>query len=93
VTTARAIGATLLSVAAFLLPVILLNRLTVGAARRRRMRRHMNRAPLRSSKADAKRAAHQYAEQVTGKRLSWKSARKLLARWEREGKALGAIAK
>jgi hypothetical protein len=53
----------------------------------------MNRAPLRSSKADAKRAAHQYAEQVTGKRLSWKSARKLLARWEREGKALGAIAK
>jgi hypothetical protein len=92
VTTARAIGATLLSVAPFLLPIILLNRLTVGAARRRRMRR-MNRAPLRSSKADAKRAAHQYAEQVTGKRLSWKSARKLLARWEREGKALGAIAK
>ena len=52
----------------------------------------MKRASLRSSKADARRAAHKYAEEVAGKPLSWKSARKLLARWEREGKMKGVIA-
>lgn len=39
--------------------------------------------PIRSLKADAKRAAHEYAERRAGRALSWKAARKLMGQWER----------
>lgn len=50
-----------------------------GGYRRRRV-------PLRSTKRDAKRAAHAYAKELTGRDISWKKARQLLARLEREGR-------
>jgi hypothetical protein len=65
----------------------------LAAARRtRRIRRVRRRLPVRSMKANAKRAAHRYAERVTGRDLSWRAARKLLRRLEREGKEHGFIA-
>lgn len=87
-TTLHTLGATLLSVAPFLLPVVLANRLLV----RRRTRRRMARLPIRSSKRAAKREAMRYAKELTGKDLGWKATRKLFAKLEREGKAKGAIA-
>jgi hypothetical protein len=63
----------------------------IRAARRSR-RRFARRRPIRSSKRDAKRAAHQYARELTGRDISWKKARKLLARLEREGRAAGEVA-
>jgi hypothetical protein len=50
----------------------------------------LSRIPHRSTKADAKRAAHKYAERVAGRPLSWKAARKLLdqlGRLERDANA------
>lgn len=44
--------------------------------------------PIQSTKAAAKKAAHQYAEQRVGHALPWKTARKLLNKWEREERAL-----
>jgi hypothetical protein len=79
--------AAVLTAAPFLLPVIIINRLMA----RRKYRRRMARIPIRSTKADAKRAAKQYAEELAGKSLSWKAARKKLARLTRDGRALGAI--
>jgi hypothetical protein len=65
----------------------------LAAARRtRRIRRVRRRLPVRSIKANAKRAAHRYAERVTGRDLSWRAARKLLRRLEREGREHGFIA-
>ncbi len=43
----------------------------------------LSRMPIRSEKADAKRAAHAYAERRAGHPLSWKAARRLLNQWER----------
>ena len=48
----------------------------------------LSHVPIRSSKADAKRAAHAYAEQRAGRPLTWKKARQLLNAWEREERAL-----
>ena len=39
--------------------------------------------PIRSTKADAKRQAHTYAERRVGHALTWKKARQLLNEWER----------
>ena len=50
---------------------------------RRRVRR-----PIRSEKRDAKRAARRYASELTVRRVTWKRARKLLNRLDREGRAL-----
>jgi hypothetical protein len=50
---------------------------------KRRVRR-----PIRSEKRDVKRQAQDYASALAGRELSWKSARKLLTRLEREGRAL-----
>ena len=47
----------------------------------------LSHVPVRSSKADAKRAAHQYAERRAGRALTWKKARQLLNEWEREERA------
>ena len=47
----------------------------------------LSHVPIRSSKADAKRAAHQYAERRAGRALTWKKARQLLNEWEREERA------
>ena len=47
----------------------------------------LSHVPIRSSKADAKRAAHAYAERRAGRALSWKKARALLNEWEREERA------
>lgn len=44
--------------------------------------------PIQSTKAQAKKAAHRYAEERVGHPLPWKKARKLMAQWEREEKAL-----
>lgn len=79
--------AAVLTAAPFLLPVIVINRLMA----RRKLVRRMARIPIRSTKADAKRAAKKYAEELSGKSLSWKAARKKLARLTRDGRALGAI--
>lgn len=43
--------------------------------------------PIRSTKADAKRAALAYAEHRVGHELTWKQARRLLNGWEREERA------
>lgn len=40
--------------------------------------------PVHSTKADAKREAHRYAEKRAGRPLSWKAARKLLNAWGRD---------
>jgi hypothetical protein len=57
-----------------------------GPKRRRRRR------PIRNEKRDAKRRAWEYARQVTGNpRLSWKSAKKRLEKWEREGRLRGVL--
>jgi Flp pilus assembly protein TadB len=88
--TLRLIFVTLISVAPFLVPVLIACAL-LNSAKRRRRRRRMSRIPLRSTKADAKRAAKKYAEELAGKKLGWKAARKMLARLERDGRAYGAI--
>lgn len=50
----------------------------------------MKRQPIRSTKADAKRQAHEYAKDIAGRDISWKKARKLLQRLDREGRASAA---
>jgi hypothetical protein len=52
----------------------------------RRYKRFRVRSPIRSEKRDAKRAARDYASHYAGRALSWKSAKKLLGRLEREGR-------
>jgi hypothetical protein len=50
----------------------------------------LTRIPIRSTKALAKKHAHQYAERRAGRPLSWKRARQLLNQWGREEKAPNA---
>ncbi len=64
----------------------------LSAVRRRQPRRRRVRQPLRSTRRDAKRAAHEYACDLTQRDLSWKAARKLLKNLEHEGRSKGLIA-
>lgn len=50
----------------------------------RRGGRRLVRRPIRSTRRDAKRAARSFASNYAGRELSWKAARKLLARLERK---------
>jgi Flp pilus assembly protein TadB len=86
----RSVFVALVTVAPFLVPVLIACAL-LNSAKRQRRRRRMSRIPIRSTKADAKRAAKKYAEEIAGKSLSWKAARKKLARLTRDGRAMGAI--
>jgi len=57
--------------------------MSIDDARKGRVR-HPVRRPIRSTRNDAKRAARKYASEYAGRELSWKAARKLLARLERK---------
>ena len=46
----------------------------------------VKRIPLRSPNRDAQREVHAYAEQIAGRPLSWKAARKLLKAHNRAGR-------
>jgi hypothetical protein len=48
--------------------------------------------PIRSTKADAKRQAHAYAERRVGHPLTWKRARQLLNAWERAERIAARVA-
>jgi hypothetical protein len=67
-------------------------RRAIWYARHTRRFRVRKRRPIRSSRRDAKRAAHRYAKEITGRDISWKKARQLLNRLEREGRAIGDVA-
>jgi hypothetical protein len=65
----------------------------LAAARKtRRIRRVRRRLPIYSQKAEAKRKAHAYANEVVGRRLTWKAARKKLSAWDRAGRTQAAQA-
>lgn len=48
----------------------------------------LTQVPVRSTKADAKREAHAYAEKRAGHPLTWKQARRLLNAWGRKEREL-----
>ncbi len=58
----------------------------VTYARHSRVIRVSKRAPLRSTKADAKRRAHEFVEHTTGRQMGWKGARKQMAKWNRDAR-------
>lgn len=51
----------------------------------------LSRIPVRSLKADGKRAAWVWAERQLGRELTWKQARRYVNRLDREGRALMSI--
>lgn len=59
----------------------------ITAARASRsQRRRLKRRPIRTRKAMYKRAAHKYAQEIAGRPLSWKAARKLMRNLDRIGR-------